>query len=220
MSKQGWVGSIAGFLLLAVPAAAQSGMGTGGYHPPGAITNTGFGYGLLNSIQGYPLPGGRSGFGGGVNNLTPLGGIYPYLMMPTYYPPPFPQTLVVPSPSSPPVVFHQTIVTGANGQTAPPQAEQTVTSFTAPPASTDFTTPRPAPAAAGTASSYGPSNLYLIAFKGGSVESAVAYWYEDGKVNYVSPDHTIHTVAISQLDTKISRRINKERGVDFHAPEP
>ena len=220
MSKRALVGSIVGFLLLAFPAAAQSGMGAGGYHPPGAITNTGFGYGLLNSIQGYPLPSGRSGFGGGVNNLTPLGGIYPYLMMPSYYPPPIPQTLVVPAPSSTPVIFHQTIVTGASGQTAPAQAEQTVTSFTAPPASTDLTTPRPAPAAEGTASPYGPSNLYLIAFKGGSVESAVAYWYEDGKVNYVSPDHTIHAVAVSQLDTKISQRINKERGVDFHAPEP
>jgi hypothetical protein len=220
MSKQGLVGSILGFVMLAFPAAAQSGMGTGGYHPPGAITNTGFGYGLLNSIQGYPLPSGRSGFGGGVNNLTPLGGIYPYLMLPAYYPPPIPQTLVVPSPSSPPVIFHQTIVTGANGQTAPAQAEQTVTSFTAPPASTDFTSPRPAPAAASLGSSYGPSNLYLIAFKGGSVESALAYWYEDGKVDFVSPDHTIHTVAVSQLDPKLSERINKERGVDFHSPEP
>ncbi len=211
--RMGW--SRAAILLLAIPAAAQ--VNSIGARQPGAITNTGFGYTLLNSIQGYPLPGGRNVFGG-VNNLAPLGGIYPFLTFPSYYPPFAPAPpMVISSPPQPPVVLQQTIVTGPNGETKTPQDEQQVTSFTAPPASSDMTTPR---VTASAIASPGPSNVYLIAFKGGAIQAAVAYWYEDGALHYVSTDHTLHQATLSSVDNTLSEALNKQRGIDFHPMSP
>lgn len=198
-----------------LPALAQ--LNGPGQRLPGAITNTGFGTQLLNSIQGYPLPAVRGGAGFG--NFTGIPGIYPYLLVPNYAPPPIPPPVVI-APASPPVVINQTIVTGPRGESAPATQEPQVTSFTAPPSSGDLTNPRPAdtPAVTRPASS-GPS-LYLIAFRGGAVQQAVAYWYEDGALHYVGTDHAIHDAALSSLDTALSEKLNADRGIDFHPPSP
>lgn len=197
----------AGFVL---PAAPQL---------PGAITSVGFGSRLLQSIQGVPLGAGR-GFRGGYGGYAGYGtgAFVPYLLMPPYYPPPpDPGPMFVNAPPSPPVVINQTFVAGGPDNGAPPAAPGPgVTSFTAPPASTDVTTPR---ASASPSGQSGGPPLYLIALKGGAVQTAVAYWYEDGAVHYVSPDHSVHDAPISTLDPDLSTRLNGERGIDFHPPE-
>ncbi len=207
---------IAVVLLPAIPSLAQ--LNSPGQRLPGAITNVGFGTQLLNSIQGYPLPATRGG--GGFGNFNGIGGIYPYLLLPNYLPPPPMMQPMVIAPSAPPVVINQTIVTGPRGEVTPVAQEPQVTSYTAPPASSDYTTPRPVETAAASRPASGGPNLYLIAFKGGAVQAAVAYWYEDGALHYVGTDHTIHDAALTSLDTALSQRLNAERGIDFHPPSP
>ena len=213
------------FVLAALPLGAQNPHG-GFVLPaapqlPGAITSVGFGSRLLQSIQGVPLGAGRgfgAGFGGGFGGYG-AGAFTPYLLLPPYYPPPpDPGPMFVPAPSAPPVVINQTFVAGGSDNSAPQTpAGPDVTSFIAPPASTDATTPR-ASSNPNAPSSNGPP-LYLIALKGGAVQTAVAYWYEDGAVHYVAPDHSVHDAPISSLDPDLSTRLNGERGIDFHPPE-
>ena len=208
------------FILAALPLSAQNPRGGFVLPPapqlPGAITSVGFGSRLLQSIQGVPLGAGR-GFRGGFGGYG-AGAFTPYLLLPPYYPPPpDPGPAIVTAPA-PPVVINQTFVAGGTDNSAPPAPPgPDVTSFTAPPASTDATTPRPSPNP-NTSSFSGPP-LYLIALKGGAVQTAVAYWYEDGAVHYVSPDHSVHDAPISALDPDLSTRLNGERGIDFHPPE-
>ncbi len=207
--------------LTALPAPAQNPRAGFVLPPaprlPGAITSVGFGSRLLQSIQGFPLGAGH-GFRGGFGGYG-AGAFVPYLLMPPYYPPPpDPGPMIVTAPPAPPVVINQTFVAGGPDSGAPPAAPGSdITTFTAPPASTDATTPRPS-ANSSAQSSSGPP-LYLIALKGGAVQTALAYWYEDGAVHYVSPDHSIHDAPIANLDPDLSTRLNGERGIDFHPPE-
>ncbi len=131
------------FIVAALPLCAQNPRAGFVLPPaprlPGAITSVGFGSRLLQSIQGVPLGAGR-GFRGGFGGYG-AGAFTPYLLMPPYYPPPpDPGPMIV---TAPPVVINQTFVAGGQDNGAPPPAPgPDVTSFTAPPASTDVTTPR------------------------------------------------------------------------------
>lgn len=60
--------------------------------------------------------------------------------------------------------------------------------------------------------------IYLIALKDSSIRSAVAFWREDGDLHYMTPKHAHHKVSLSLVDTALTERLNRERGV--HLPQP
>ena len=63
------------------------------------------------------------------------------------------------------------------------------------------------------------ASVTLIAFKDGTLVQAVAYWYENGTVHYVKPDHKVASAALAQVDKESSERFNRERGLSFRMPE-
>ncbi|HVT91223.1 MAG TPA: hypothetical protein VHD76_00150 [Bryobacteraceae bacterium] len=173
--------------------------------PPGAITDTGFASALGRSIQGYPMAPIRGG------------AVTPYLLMPPAYPPP-PVFYYMPPPG-PAVVLNQTFVAPAAAREAPPEdpPAPTFSGYRAP-LTPSVTAEPPAEPPAAPATVLKPS-LYLIALKDGSVLLAMAYWYEDGALNYVGKNHEIHVLSLDHVDRELSSRLNRERGIDFHFPE-
>lgn len=177
---------------------------------PGAITDTSFASRLGRSIQGHPIGGNGRGL------------ITPYLLIGPPLPPPPPVFF-----SGPPVVINQTFV-APPAPYNPPQAPEAAeppeppapvfTGYQAPPVQWEDPAPAPAPPEKPQASVVKPS-LYLIALKDGSVQTTVAYWYEDGALQYVGKDWQVHQVALDQLDKRLSQQLNSERGVDFRLPE-
>jgi len=220
-----------GAFLLALPlcAAAQNGGGGRGgqvlsspMRLPGAITDTGFAGALGRSIQGQPL--------GPVRGGRPF---TPYLLIPPAYPPPPVYYMGFP------VVLNQTFVT-APPESAPPSEPPApaqppppvFSGFQAPPAQPENYAPEspvdPQPQASARAaappSPHAPSSvlkptLYLIAARDGSVQMAVAYWYEGGALHYVGKDHEMHEMALDDIDRDLSTQLNSERGIEFHFPE-
>ncbi len=59
---------------------------------------------------------------------------------------------------------------------------------------------------------------YLIAFRGNTVESCVAYWVEGRTLHYVTRDHAMREAPLETLDREYSEKINRERHVAFRLP--
>lgn len=60
--------------------------------------------------------------------------------------------------------------------------------------------------------------IYLVALKDSSIRSAVALWREDGDLHYMTPKHAHHKVSLSVVDTELTERLNRERGVNLPQP--
>jgi hypothetical protein len=60
---------------------------------------------------------------------------------------------------------------------------------------------------------------YLIALKNGAVQTAIAYWSEDGSLHYLDAAGRQMTVPMSQVDRRRSQELNRERGVSFGLPD-
>lgn len=202
-----------GVFVLALPFCATPQSRDGTYprpanplppRPPGAITDTGFASALGRSIQGYPMAPTRG------RTVTP------YLLMPPAYPPP-PVFYHMPPPA-PAVVLNQTFVAPAAAREPAPEEPPApaFSGYRAPLTPSAMSEPAAAPAPPATVLK--PS-LYLIALKNGAVQMAVAYWYEDGALNYVAKDHEIHVLSLDRVDRELSSQLNRERGIDFHFPE-
>lgn len=184
---------------------------------PGAITDTGFAGQLGRSIQGQPLGPSRG------RRVTPY-----FLTGPAYAPAPYFYYVGVP------VVVNQTFVTPPPPEGAPPPDAASApppdeppppvfSGYQAPPEQddnppADAQAPQSAPSAPAASTVLKPT-LYLIAVKGGAVQMAVAYWYEDNALHYVGKDHEMHQVSLDDVDRDLSTQLNGERGIDFHFPD-
>jgi hypothetical protein len=68
-----------------------------------------------------------------------------------------------------------------------------------------------------------PANesLVLIALKDQNIVAAIAYWTDRNELKYVTPARQQKQVPLSQVDVKLSERLNNERHVLFHLePSP
>ncbi len=70
----------------------------------------------------------------------------------------------------------------------------------------------------GTSNAGRPLNdgLVLIALKDQNIVTAIAYWTDRNELKYVTPARQQKQVPLSQVDVKLSERLNNERHVQFH----
>lgn len=69
--------------------------------------------------------------------------------------------------------------------------------------------------ASNTADNDGKPTIYLIAFKDHRIVAALGYWIEGTMLHYVSLEYAFNHASISLIDSKLSRRLNHERGIEF-----
>jgi hypothetical protein len=62
--------------------------------------------------------------------------------------------------------------------------------------------------------------IYLIALHDHTIVQALGYWMEGSTLHYVSVEHTLNQLSIDLVDRDLSQRLNDERHVDFHLPQP
>jgi hypothetical protein len=59
---------------------------------------------------------------------------------------------------------------------------------------------------------------YSIAFRDHRIIHAIAYWTIDGTLHYVTRDHAMHEVPLTQIDRLFTEQLNRDKGVDFRLP--
>jgi hypothetical protein len=64
-----------------------------------------------------------------------------------------------------------------------------------------------------------PSVYFQIATRKGSVYAAVAYWVQDGRLEYIDFEGTRQHLTLADVDRQRSESLNKSRHVDFRLPE-
>jgi hypothetical protein len=172
----------------------------------GRITSTTFAGNLAASVQGtlpmrpvrfppfLPLGGGYGGYG------------YPgpSYMDPSLYEPPAPAAapvLVIQSePPYPPAPE-------AAAVSSPGKTEDSSVKIYSNPVTM---APPDAPAKPSTG-----QQVVILALKDGAAETAIAYWTDGDELKYVTPDRKQKQVSLSKVDTALSARLNRERGVSF-----
>ncbi len=60
------------------------------------------------------------------------------------------------------------------------------------------------------------SRYYLIAYKDHSIYTALAYWMENGVLNYVTPQNAHNQVSLDLLDLDLTKQLNARRGLGFN----
>jgi hypothetical protein len=161
------------------------------------------GTGLAASVSGRPIP------------LGPPRGSRPFypIATPIWYPPVQQQQpiyWVQPQPQLPLTVVqqqHAPVVT-TNPNYVPDTAKPVMREY--------FAESKPYEAAEAKKTA---ASVTLIAFKDGTLVQAVAYWYENGTLHYVKPDHKVASAALTLVDKESSERFNRERGLSFRMPE-
>lgn len=190
-------------MLLAAVAVAQHG---GGGHSGGGHSGGGGHFGGGSHDGHHGSVGGHGGYGGGFygGSVGPaiVGGGYvaPYpsygsgYVDPGYYPAPAapqPQQQMEYAPDNGP----------GGGQPAPPEDSIQTYNAAAP-------TPQEEAMQSG--------HYYLIAYKDHSVYTALAYWMENGVLNYVTPQSVHNQVTIDRLDLDLTKQLNSRRGYPFN----
>ena len=67
------------------------------------------------------------------------------------------------------------------------------------------------------ATDYKPT-LYLIALRDHNILASFTYWVEGGMLHYVTEDHAMREVPLSDVDRELSERLNRERNMNFRLP--
>jgi hypothetical protein len=57
---------------------------------------------------------------------------------------------------------------------------------------------------------------YLIAYKDHSIYTALAYWMENGALNYVTPQNVHNQISLDLLDLDLTKLLNSRRGLAFN----
>jgi hypothetical protein len=60
--------------------------------------------------------------------------------------------------------------------------------------------------------------LYLIAFTDGVIRAALAYWVDGDTLHYIDLKREQKQAPLTTVDRAFSRRLNRDRGVQFHLP--
>ena len=107
-----------------------------------------------------------------------------------------------PAPAAPTVIINQNFAPPAPPAEAPAPVE-TIHTYSA-------------PAPAGNAAP--EPQYYLIALKDHSVYSAVAYWVEDGTLNYITSPNVRNQTSLTLVDMPLTMRLNQDRGVSVSLP--
>jgi hypothetical protein len=58
--------------------------------------------------------------------------------------------------------------------------------------------------------------VYLIALKDGTIYASYAFWAEHDTLHYITPGHAHNQVSLDQVDMTLSRRLNRERKLEFN----
>jgi hypothetical protein len=194
-------------MLLAAVAVAQHGGGghSGGGHSGGGHSGGGF----HGGHDGRGSVGGRGGFGGGFygGSAGPaiVGGSYvaPYPSYPSYgsgyADPGYYQAPPAPEPQQ--QMGYAPDYGPGGGQPAPP--EDSLQTYNA---------PAPTPQEEAMQSGH----YYLIAYKDHSVYTALAYWMENGVLNYVTPQSVHNQVTLDRVDLDLTKQLNSRRGYPFN----
>lgn len=205
-----------------------------GSPPPGNITDPSFAGRLGGSIAGF---GGI--YNGGVGSIYTRPGQYvqgrgrsvvvPYAV-PVYvggydgygYAPQEPNvTLVMPQQPSPSVIINQNFIPEAaarlsirdySKESLPESQSSGISTYTAP------TRPTPEPETAepraDTLRKPQEASLILIAYQDGSIHQAVGYSIEGDTLSYVTPKGGVNRASLNLVDTELTEKLNRERGID------
>jgi len=60
--------------------------------------------------------------------------------------------------------------------------------------------------------------LFFIALTDNSVYTAVAYWVEDGTLNYITPQGRKNQVSVTLIDRETTARLNRGSKFQLHLP--
>jgi hypothetical protein len=188
----------------------------GGRPSPFSDPHSSFAQRLSSTVTGQPgytgAPtrfGRRGGFGfGGVVPIgVPVGfgfgnafGAYP----------PEPPVTIIQQPPPPPVIINQTFVTNPREPEPPIDA---VSIYRAPSRYSERENPEPAASAVTT------PKIYLLAFKNGSVYSAVGYWVDGETLHYITPSNEHNQVSLALVDRATTDAINRDRNVKVALPQ-
>jgi hypothetical protein len=167
-------------------------------------TISGFG-GYNGAPSGVIHSGHRRGHGGVFYPMA-----YPVFSAGYELPPEQPDVTVAPppAPATPqqPVIINQYFGPKGEEQNEPEeQSRPPVQSYTAPSVS------RPAPSQ--------DQPVFFIALRDNSVYTAVAYWIENGTLNYVTPQGQHNQVSLSLVDRATTDRLNQGSKYQLHLPE-
>ncbi len=103
-------------------------------------------------------------------------------------------------PASPPAAIDESF--GPPAQSA--EERPSIRSYSAP------TAPRPEPSQ--------DQPLFFIGLTDNSVYTAVAYWVEDGTLNYITPQGRRNQVSLSLIDRETTARLNRGGKYQLHLP--
>jgi hypothetical protein len=170
-----------------------------------AITTPGFGHNLSGIVSGFrPYTGAPFG--------RRVGGPFVPIYVPVAYPvfaggiseqPPVSVVIVNPPPPQP-VVINQNF--GGEAEAARQESTGGVSVYQAP--SAFGATPEPRP------------TVYLIAFKDGSIYSALASWVEGDTLVYVTTQGRLNKASLQLVDRELTEKLNRERGVELRLTAP
>jgi hypothetical protein len=177
--------------------------GTG--HAPGtfspfSIVDPTFGARLTNTVSGFgPVFGGGRHFGGRRHFGGSGAVIVPYAVPVYVYPEPQPQVYVAPSQ----VIY---VVPGEPDRSLTTQAPQreSIVTYVAP----SRAAPEPSPAGE-------EKKHILIALRNYSIYSATEYWVEGETLHYITHYGAHNQASLDQVDLEFTKRLNRERGVEF-----
>jgi hypothetical protein len=65
-----------------------------------------------------------------------------------------------------------------------------------------------------------PQVVFLIAMKDHTIFPAVAYWVEDGTLNYITTQGVHNSASLDLIDRDFSKLLNNQRQIDFALPAP
>ena len=76
-----------------------------------------------------------------------------------------------------------------------------------------------APGDTSAAAPAAPAVFFLIAMKDDTIHPAIAYWVQNGTLNYITQQGVRQQVPLTQVDREFSAQLNQERHIDFSLPE-
>ncbi len=220
--------------------AGQAGPAPRPVAPTGVITDPGFAGALANSVQGtLNMRPGRYYGSPYIGGFAPWGGFYPNYFGGSPQPPAVmeqvnapavvlqpPALLTTPVPDAPSVSVYSYPAHQQTEDAPPPPPSPAVASQNAAALNALSQSMDAANALANGQSAYDagrPANeaLVLIALKDQNIVTAVAYWTDRNQLKYITPARQQKQVPLSQVDVKLSERLNNERHVPFHLePSP
>ncbi len=170
-----------------------------------AITTPGFGHNLSGIVSGFRpytgAPFGRRVVGPFLPVYVPVA--YPVFAGGISEQPPVSVVIVNPPPPQP-VVIHQNF--GGESEAGRQESPGGVTVYQAPSAFGTTQEPRP--------------TVYLIAFKDGSIYSALASWVEGDTLVYVTTQGRLNKASLALVDRELTEKLNRERGVELRLTAP